>query len=747
MLYQHMRVAALIAVLLTSSAAFAQPFAIPAPDPVPVPAAYNRTYVDIAASAEGALVIWPDQRPGGGVRGSFVSLDGEPIDADFAITGDVDIGANFGQLVQNRDPFAVASNGRDYLVAYSAYEPGPYPRSSSTRFVRLRHGEEPEPREGQLPGGIRSLAAAGEMYVVATVPRAGGPAELAVIDPHGRVVRSGLRIVRQQDGLARDAVVYRMRDGSLLLAWPSSTRYGVDVARVTLAELLAEGFDGMRAVSTIAPARLPVSFAEGDFGILAAWIEDQALWTATLDKEGKIINAASRIVGVPLAYMVSSAAAGGTYGILINHHRGVNRHGLVHLHTAVDGRPFGGEPTVVFDLALSIAVTQLPAGRALVAFTSRHENHVEDSQVYVARHSIGGGVGFPELVSRSVTSQETPVVVSCRGITTIAWQERSGFNRNVRYRRYGQDGLPLGPARDANPGDWLQEGLTLSCGAHSALLSWTQMRPWQFFADRVRRGLLLPDTGEAKEMEELAPGSRAAAAFDGTNYVVWSAPDNGMPNWTRWNEEGQWVSRRELSTGVGYSDEIALAWNGERFLAVWEESIREGAGSKEKIVAQLWDRNANRIGPVVEVTPLTYGGGYDQVVAAASPHGWLISWHDGSSGQPQWSARLARDGALLDPLGGLPTGEPGAASTVSWNGGAYELIDRRGVVTRTESGGVTIRELPYEVAALAPIGDRRIVVYRRIDPESGQYRLFTEIVDATDWTRRAPRRRSAAAPR
>ncbi|MFP5245795.1 MAG: hypothetical protein ACLGH0_03790, partial [Thermoanaerobaculia bacterium] len=686
--------------LQAAAVLLATTFAIPHPSQHDY-AAYDRSAPRLASDGESSLVVWQDDRPDASIRGAIVSPEGWSS-ADFAIARPDVLDWSSSPLIYGREALDVASNGDGYLVAYSEVDIAT--SVTTTRFARVSRYGEVEPGEGRIAGELRSMAAYDDWYVVVILPGRARPAQLAVVDEHGNVLREGRPVAAE--GRPLDAMVFAI-GRRLLIAWPSPTAFAVDVGYAT--DLYGH-WTGARATASLGPARLPISIARNDGGTLAAWMQNQKVYTAILDAGAKLVHGPRVIADPPFAQGVAAAPLGEQYVVFVNGVISSTGFATRAMPVDAEGREVEGAGRSVAPSAYSMTAGAGADGAALLIRTDFPSTST-DMQVFAHRIRPDGGRNS-SVLSFAYPSQTDGAVASCRGITTIAWIERNGFINNAKVRRFTDDGNPLGEAVSlGSPYGSVNDDVSVTCGKRSTLVAWNE-RGLGIRFERFHHGVLLRDDGTMVPFDEPLAAGTGTVTFSNGSYLVFAGDYDQPTQWTRWSEEGTWLAQRALPS-IPRADVTALAPSGDTLLAVWSDVVSAEDGYIiRNLVAQRFDANANPIGPRVELVRAIRGAYYGRVAAAASPHGWLVAWHtdDGR----QFTARLAADGTLLDPIGGVVTGKPAEQLKAWWNGNRYEVLEARGIVTRTPDGRITLWSLLGKaIDAMTSTGDERIVVHRR----------------------------------
>lgn len=681
----------------------------------------------IASSANGFLVAWIDRRPpyaDGHVRAMRLDDEGQRIDErDFEIAP----GGSFSRI-------AVASDGRDYLLAYSVRAG----QRAKVRFVRVpaERGAPPEPLFVDVDGAVTDLAYTNGFYAIATSDA------LFLLDAHGKVTRAA-RGVRAEKLCAA-------RDGRLLLAW--SGRDDVQVALVHVGDLLDPQFSGPRAPLSLGSGYV-INLAEGahGFGVLLSTSSSE-LVTSTLDEEvttasprvtladaGWRLNLDGRIARLGSGYVVTALAS------VFDPDAPLSQ--LLEFHIAIVRLDAGGRPLLQKFESLPYAgysFAAAPAAGATAMLAFAHEG------IHVQRLSLGGSPMLPDegvIASMSRASQQDGRIARCVAFDVVTWKEteRSGFR--LMMRRFAPDGTPLGPAVRLGASQFLNVSVT--CGRTTALVAWVEST---LASTAVARGAIV---GENTTRVFPLPTDAGAisVAFDGSHYVVAAMAGYAPSHLIRLNEEGVQAQTQEFQTwendSAGVLVQGALGWNGEEILFVFQHHYRRGSASGTAMLGYRFKRDLSRVGPAIVIREVASDFAYDPIVAA-SPDAWLVGWSMPTTFQnvrAPFSSRVLRDGTVLDPRAGARLGSATTSQLrqVSWSGSRWELVTEDRIYTRTRDGATSeVLAAPEDVRlqALAPSGDQRLMLYLRVDPVDGVYELYGDSVDMSSPGTRG-RRRSA----
>ncbi len=708
------------------------------------PSGYRRESHAIASNGNGALVVWVDGRPdvtddngpSGLVRAMRFDARGERIDArDFALGSHPQPGV------------FIATDGQDYLVAYHVEEGHRF----STRIARVPATDGPPVHaSADLVGSVGGLVFAGDHYVALRD-------DVTILDRAGNVVRSGIRL--NQRGLPYRSMMAPDGTGRILFVWESSAGDTVWGALLSVSELLDPSFRGVAAPIDLGPGSLS-GLARGvkGFALLTRPLGDDVHVTM-LDDHARIVAPGRAIYSYVSAYDHSQEAAsialrlGAGYAVVTDARwvpRGDGRsdlqEGAALLRLDAQGNLFHPRFVALSSGFGGVAAATSPDGTVWVAYDDGEAARVQ-------RLAYGGSPMLPTpapIASMSRASQEFTAIQRCPAFDLVAWQEVSGVSRAAKMRRFSHEGIPLGPAFTVVT-DPRMDSLSVVCGRMSALVTW-----WSCTGSR---GVLVEAAGDpiAVDVDALIPG--AVMVFDGEHYVsphlvTVSGQLALSVRFERWTERGERVQQPAvmLPLPAGRPAAAALGWNGRHFLFTWSTTTYVVPSERGTLYAMRLTRDLTPIDVPMEIAGPAIDSRFGNLKVAGSPDQWLLGWMSGHPTHPGATivtARVAADGTLLDRDGGTVTGPRsfGGLYQASWNGTRWELVMSRSIITRTVHGTIDEHRVIDEadfLTGVSPAGERRLLVYFRIDPVDGVRELYGEVVNAAGWQPAPqPRRRGA----
>ena len=735
-----------LAALFFTLAASAQPFPV-SPSVELGAAPGERTGIALATNGVNVLAVWQDSRGGTAVRGSILDRTGQPVaDRDFLISTRISYSDTLRPQRADRPHLAVASDGDGYLVAHAAAHAA---NASRTYFTRVMADGEVEASPDFVDGTVRSMVYAGGYYVVATIPNEPAwRATLAVIDCTGRVVREKLPSVHADDDRALDATLLATRKGELLIVWETWNRGGLGIAFANPADLLDPAYAGARRTTHLDEMSVDrIAIVEGDDGFLFASINpaigSHRLMLAILGPDGAVRKREVVLDGNQ-SYIQKLTAVRERDGyvlfadVLLGQGQGHIVAGTMRI-TAAGERPFGGFRGFGDRMPHSMAVLYGP-GRLLWADIIDQRARVT-SLAFVYDGSLV--TENDVLLSRSHPAQDSSAVARCGDTNIVVWRDQWNGKAVARLRRFSSSGQPLDPpnqdlGRFPLINDW-QPGLTIVCGKTTALIAWREAWPPQYANDAKVHGLLIRAGGTLLDLGVLTRAKLFRVTFDGSSYVVLA---NGRSSsWQRWTEagiRGPVVPMPELD-GKTITD-LELASNGSELMAVWLEDELVDKNLLTRVRAREFRRNFQPNGPELaiapEVTPLDIP---EHLALGSRPGQWLALWRE-YRGWPDWRVHGSPIyGPAIESFDGV------TPLQLTWNGTAWELLDRYGLGLLDENG----RAIGYhrlldqaEVEAMTTSGEQRLYTFVQRDPGEPS-RVFAGFVDeeqlATSRRRRAKR--------
>ncbi|MFH1221286.1 MAG: hypothetical protein V1694_12665 [Candidatus Eisenbacteria bacterium] len=256
-----------------------------------------------------------------------------------------------------------------------------------------------------------------------------------------------------------------------------------------------------------------------------------------------------------------------------------------------------------------------------------------------------------------------------------------------------------------------QTGAAVASGADGCLVVWCDCRndpSGDIYGARISLDGVVVDPAGIPLQAEPGSGGDPAVAFDGTNYlVVWSSyvPDTSCSiRAVRVAQDGTVLDRTaiDIATKPWGLTSPAVAFDGTNYLVVWEDYRDDSA----------WHISGTRIGrdgTVLDPRPfLISQGRYGQLEPAVAFDGtnYLVVWR-GVWGGASWDicgARVDVDGHVLDPSG-FPVTSTAADErfpAVAFDGTNY-LVAWRGPLTKSGYSLVAARVAP-DGALLDPLG-------------------------------------------
>jgi hypothetical protein len=718
-----------VAVLLFTLAASAQPFPV-SPSVELGAAPGERTGIALATNGDNVLAVWQDSRGGTAVRGSFLDRSGRPVaDRDFLISTHITSSDTVRPQRADRPHLAVASDGDGYLVAHAGVQGG---NQSRTYFTRVTAAGAVEAGPDFVDGTVRSMVYAGGHYIVATIPNE--PAwrpRLAVVDRTGHVVRENLHALSAAEEYAFDATLLATRRGELLIAWEPWTRSFLGITLMNPADLLDPAYDGARGTTRLDTMGFdPITMAEGDDGFLIASMNPvcwyQGLSLVILGPDGAVRKRED--LGDQVHSFVGKLTAVRERDgyilfadVLLGYGEPVTA-GTMRI-TASGERPFGGFRRFGGAVPESMAALSGP-GRLLWASIAGNRAQVA-GLAFVNNGSLV--TENDALLSRSHPAQDSSATARCGDTNVVAWRDRWTGSAVARLRRFSSSGQPLDPPNRAlgrlpmiNDG---QPGLTIACGKTTALIAW---REASFQQNEAKvHGVLLHADGSLLDLGVMPNAKLFRVTFDGSSYVIVS---NGYRSWwQRWTEQGTRITQVQMPELDGKRiTELELASNGSGLMAVWLEDELVDKNLLTRVRAREFRPNFQPNGPELTMAPeVTALDVTEHLALGSRPGQWLALWRE-YRGVPDWRVQGSPIyGPAITAFNGV------TPLQLSWNGTAWELLDRYGVGLLDQNG----RALAYhrlldraEIEAMTTSGGQRLYTFVQRDPGEPS-RVFAGFVD------------------
>ncbi|MCO5169720.1 MAG: hypothetical protein M9894_25560 [Planctomycetes bacterium] len=332
----------------------------------------------------------------------------------------------------------------------------------------------------------------------------------------------------------------------------------------------------------------------------------------------------------------------------------VNPNGIP-IHTSDD---VSFQPAVAFD-----------GSQHLVVFRERHGTSGPTSDILGRRVTTVGGAGDPITIAAADGHRFSPAVAFGGAHFLVVWSDERSGDQDLRGARVDRDGLvnpndaTAGVVISAFPGGQ-PDRAALAFDGTNFLVVWDEDRnvnsppPSSLrdtFAARVSQSMTVLDPlGVLLSTVVTNAQTDAAVAHDGTDYlIVWS--DTRGPSKTivgvRVSRTGAVRDPSGLVLGSlgALSDQArpAAAWNGSRYLVVWEGYASGSASFDVEGALVAPDGTGAGVtisdGPGDQVAPrVAFGGG-----------SFLVVWQDlrGGATYDVFGARVSGAGAVLDPAG------------------------------------------------------------------------------------------------
>jgi hypothetical protein len=686
-------------------------------DPVDGPPASNTSSPDTAFDGTNHLVVWEESRTYGAtgvdIYGARVNPQGTVLDiGSIPITT-----AASGQFAPK-----VAFGGGTFLVVWSTEGGEVYGARISPAGTVLDPGGIPISRS-RTPEANPDVAYGGGTFLVAwdDGPADGGTRHIlgTRVSPTGTVLDpAGIPLSTDADHQSRPAISFG--GDSFLVVW--LTYPGADLLGVRVSPTGSVLDPSAIAVST-GPA-----LAEGP-SVAFNGTDHLVVWREFYESSGSSIRGArvtpSGAVRDPAGIAVATrseasrrdpavTALGSTFLVGWNEAPPFGGFGAVGARVDADGNSLDPVAIVITDATGSGEDLVLGAD-GVHYFAAWVESRVGPAHLFGASISSGGSVLGPGTLIPRAAPEQTESAVAYDGANyLVVWTERSGWSSEVRAARLDRTGRRLdvspillgdgsGPtvafdgdgfvvawlsgssqiayARVSSSGyaynflqlldppsyQWLLD-VDLAVGDAGALVVWsdTSRSGSNVSAVRVSRDDVVLDP------DPIAIGSPAggsSVASDGHDYLVtWrgSNPPNAVLA-TRVTAEGTLLDPAGIVVEADpRTDDTAVAWNGQRYLAIWSRSEEDSSWRRDLFGARI-----GIDGTVQDAVPVAIATAPDSeqepVVAAANGQ-FLVAWREtdgyGAEGDRHdvRGARVADDGAVLD----RPSFPIAASATVEW---------------------------------------------------------------------------------
>lgn len=698
-----MRSSLLLALLLTSGVAAAQTIELAGPATGMRPRRTER--VRVAGTATESLAVWTEGRS---LRAARVDLLGRPLD-DRSLE------------IATSDVFEVqvATDGRDYLVAYSTCTGNE--ADCAGRFATISPDGTVFQSRQRLEGArVESLAWSGERYVLAyhVGSKAPAAASLAILDRRGFVLEDRIsptdEAIHYVD-LAGDGA------GRVALVWAGFRGSG----------FASGSLDDLRR-GALTPVRLtgvfyPMSVAASPSGFVVSGSDSTYHWrTFLIDRSGVVTSATSSIQAYP-EYTVGATST--MRFAVFAEETTTSPYKFSLLMRPVDrvASPRTVAPGLIRSYGVDIASTS--DGGAVLGWDQ--DGHGNVSEVRVVRMTAGGTLLRPpgpmQPVNRGFVDYDTPAVRRCGETFVTAWVERSDRS-SVRFRRVSSSGAALDPpsrrATSLTPQSQSQFGPGIACTDGSILITWIETPPLSTSTTStptsVARGLLL--TGGVERLLEFGPAQDFYAAGIGGEYVVVRESGSEWHEASHWRTDGtqrtQWTQLFHQPT-CGNVRSVIESNGQELMIANVNHCPTRGL---QYVIARPYSRELMMLR-----TAVTFEGRFVgfQADVAAGPDGWLVAWGAGETS----FGRIRRDFLGLDPRVGISAGLQGPLSA-AWNGCTFEIAGRDAVTLVPMDGAATTVAVPPAVLRVASDGaGQRFVVTTERDAD-GAMRVMGRFEDS-----------------
>jgi hypothetical protein len=256
--------------------------------------------------------------------------------------------------------------------------------------------------------------------------------------------------------------------------------------------------------------------------------------------------------------------------------------------------------------------------------------------------------------NRAPGAQDIPAIAFDGENLLVVWQDtRSAYWSDIHGARVTPDGTLLDPTGFlVASADREQEWPAVAFGGTQFLVAWQDRRNGFYrdvYATRVTLDGVVLDTAGIEVSTAADDQFLPAVAFDGENFLVaWGDERTGSSDvvGTRIAPDGTVLdtSGVAISSAIGGQSSPALAFDGENYLAVWDDT-RSGTDA---------DIYGSRVTPALAVLDpegipvcTTDHGQIDPAISYGDTE-YVVVWHDWGVSEIQ-AARVTLDGGVLDP--------------------------------------------------------------------------------------------------
>ncbi|WP_375773403.1 hypothetical protein NR798_21810 [Archangium gephyra] len=326
----------------------------------------------------------------------------------------------------------------------------------------------------------------------------------------------------------------------------------------------------------------------------------------------------------------------------------------------------------------------------LVVWDDFRNFHLGDSDVYGARVERDGSVLDPEgiPISTAPSFQSNPRVAHQGGSRSlVVWDDRRTGDFRIHGARVTEGGAVLDPGSlRLSSGDFpfeLNPAIAYGCGQYFVAFSGTTGFPSHIL------GLRVSTSGKPKDSHarilSRSPNRQetpAVAYGEGRYLAVWREfPADAAPRLyaVRVRRDGRLLDRQPiLLPGGPLAERPAVAFDGEDFLVVWQESELEGGrsgirGARVSPGGRLLDTSSI---PIATATPREV---LSEPAVASSGEGALVVWtNEPEEERPEIHGARVRRGVVLEPSGIRlsPLGDFQSTPAVAYDGRQYLAVWR-----------------------------------------------------------------------
>ncbi len=345
-----------------------------------------------------------------------------------------------------------------------------------------------------------------------------------------------------------------------------------------------------------------------------------------------------------------------------------------------------------------------------------HDSRNDHKDIFGIRVSSGGSVvdGAAFLISNSSVDQAEPAMAFDGSNYLVVWHEwREGTLYDIRATRVSPAGTVLDPAGIGvctHSSDAMYPAVAFD--GSNYLIAWQDYRSGtsDIYAARVTPAGVVLSPGNFPVSTAADRQERPALAFNGTRYLaVWQDRRSGGFDiyGARVSTSGSVFDAGGLLISDGYRDQArpAVASDGQNYMAVWEDA--------RNVYDDIYGARIGPGGAVLDTLGISIAGSplaQEHADVVYDGERYSVVWQDRRSNSDYdiYMSRVDTDGLVLDPAGVIVCGAAGDQQepAMAFNGRNYVLIwqDGRGgldtdiYAARAETSGTVTDPDGFEVS-------------------------------------------------